>query len=166
MAAAFLHDVTALGSITNLTLLTLGVAGYLLLCRAYSRVALLAASILGGMLIENLLKRGFDRPRPDLVPHGVDVYTASFPSGHAMLSAVVFLTFGAMIASVQTSRWLRAYLLGLAIALSLLIGFSRVYLGVHWPSDVLAGWAVGSGWAALVWLISRSLRRPAGPPPD
>jgi undecaprenyl-diphosphatase len=159
----FMRDLTALGSIGNLFLLSALVIGYLLLRRAYTRVLLLLGSFIGGLILSSVLKSGFERPRPDLVPHGAEVLTASFPSGHAMLSAVVYLTLGAMVASVQTSRALRTYFLAAAMLLTVLIGSSRVYLGVHWPSDVLAGWAAGATWAIVVWLISRSMRRPKAP---
>jgi undecaprenyl-diphosphatase len=111
------------------------------------------------MLLSTALKLGFARPRPDLVPHGVRVYTASFPSGHAMLSAVTYLTLGALLARVQPQRRVKAFLLGLAIALTVLIGMSRVYLGVHWPSDVLAGWCGGAAWASLCWFVALQLQR-------
>ena len=109
--------------------------------------------------LSTLLKIGFDRPRPDLVPHEAIVYTASFPSGHAMLAAVVYLTLGALLARVQPRRLLKLYLLGLAILLTVAVGASRVYLGVHWPTDVVAGWAVGAAWALLCWAAALWLQR-------
>ena len=111
--------------------------------------AVLLVAVGGGVLLSTLLKIGFDRPRPDLVPHGAVVY-ASFPSGHAMLSAVVYLTLGALLARVQPRRLLKLYLLGLAILLTVAVGISRVYLGVHWPTDVVAGWASAPLGAALL----------------
>ncbi|HKH34153.1 MAG TPA: phosphatase PAP2 family protein, partial [Beijerinckiaceae bacterium] len=117
------------------------------------------AAVGGGMLMSTLLKLGFARPRPDLVPHGARVYTASFPSGHAMLSAVTYLTLGALLARVQPRRRIKAFFLGLAILLTIVIGMSRVYLGVHWPSDVLAGWCGGAAWAALCWFVALQLQR-------
>jgi undecaprenyl-diphosphatase len=102
---------------------------------------------------------GFDRPRPDLVPHETTVYTASFPSGHAMLAAVVYLTLGALLVRVQPRRLLKLYLLGLAILLTVAVGASRVYLGVHWPTDVMAGWAIGAAWALLCWAAALWLQR-------
>jgi undecaprenyl-diphosphatase len=155
-----MRDLTALGGMAVLTLLALAVAGYLAFRRAWGQIALLAAAVLGAILLSTLLKSGFDRPRPDLVPHGARVLTASFPSGHAMISAAVYLTLGAMLASVQTGRRLKTYFIALAVILTLLVGASRVYLGVHWPSDVLAGWAAGASWAILVWLAAQQLRRP------
>jgi undecaprenyl-diphosphatase len=105
-------------------------------------------------------KLGFARPRPELVPHGAEVYTHSFPSGHAMLSAVIYLTLGVMLASAQEDRRIKFYVLSLAVLLTVLVGMSRVYLGVHWPSDVLAGWALGASFACLGWLLFR--KRMAG----
>jgi undecaprenyl-diphosphatase len=127
------------------------------------------AAVGGGMLLSTLLKMGFDRPRPDLVPHGALVYTASFPSGHATLSAVVYLTLGALLARVQPRFVLKFYLLGLAIVLTVTVGVSRVYLGVHWPTDVLAGWALGAAWALFCWAAALWLQRRGqveGPGPD
>ena len=155
-----MRDLTALGGIPILLLLTLATAGYLSFRRAWGQIALLAVAVLGALLLSTLLKSGFDRPRPDLVPHGARVLTASFPSGHAMISAAVYLTLGAMLSSVQSGRRLKTYFVTLAVVITLLIGISRVYLGVHWPSDVLAGWAAGASWAILVWLAARQLRRP------
>jgi undecaprenyl-diphosphatase len=110
-------------------------------------------------LLSSGLKELFDRPRPDLVPHAVQVYTASFPSGHAMLSAVAYLTLGALLARVQAQRRVKAYLLGVSVLLAVLIGVSRVYLGVHWPTDVLAGWCVGAAWAMFCWTVALWLQR-------
>ncbi|MCE8017704.1 phosphatase PAP2 family protein [Halomonas sp. MCCC 1A17488] len=153
------RDFTALGGVGVLVVITLGALGYLLLARHY-RAALFASIVVpGGMLLSTLMKMGFDRPRPDLVPHEAMVYTASFPSGHSMMSAVTYLTLAALLIRVQPALRLKAYLLILAILLTLLVGMSRVYLGVHWPTDVLAGWTAGAAWAALCWLVMRWLQR-------
>jgi len=153
------RDITGLGGFGVLTLLTLAAVGYLLLHRKGHTALYLALAIGSGILASTLLKHLFDRPRPDLVPHAQVVYTSSFPSGHSMMSAVVFLTLGALLAGVQSNLRLRAYLLGVAAVLALLVGASRVYLGVHWPTDVLAGWTAGAAWALLCWTIAERLRR-------
>jgi undecaprenyl-diphosphatase len=120
---------------------------------------LVLVAIVGGTLLSHGLKLGFERPRPDLVPHATRVYTASFPSGHAMLSAVTFLTLGALLARAEKSRRVSAFIMTLAIIVTLMVGVSRVYLGVHWPSDVIAGWSVGAAWAALCWFVALQLQR-------
>jgi undecaprenyl-diphosphatase len=112
-----------------------------------------------GFLLSSILKVLFQRPRPELVPHAVYVSTASFPSGHSMLSAVTYLTLGALLARSQAHRRLKAYLILVAVLLTLLVGVSRVYLGVHWPSDVLAGWTAGASWSIICWLAARWLQR-------
>jgi undecaprenyl-diphosphatase len=149
-----MKDITSLGSTAVLTLITIGALGYLLIERKYHAALFLLAAIGGGTLLSTMLKMGFDRPRPDLVAHGAQVYSASFPSGHALMSAVAYLTLGALLARVQPRRRLKLYFLGVAIVLTLLIGISRVYLGVHWPTDVLAGWCLGAAWALSCWLIA------------
>lgn len=144
-------EITALGSTPVLVIVTVAAGGYLALRRDYWRAAALVLAISAARLLSGLLKLGFDRPRPDIVPHLAEVQTLSFPSGHAMMGAVVWLTIGAMLAQAQPTRRLRAYILGIAAAVAFLVGVTRVYLGVHYPTDVLAGWAAGGAWACLWW---------------
>ncbi|HSD34131.1 MAG TPA: phosphatase PAP2 family protein [Alphaproteobacteria bacterium] len=153
------RDVTALGGVTVLAIVTLSSLAYMLMADRPRMALLLAASVIGAQVLSSALKHGFARPRPELVAHEAYVYTASFPSGHSVMAAATYLTLGAMLAQVQTRRRQKAFLLGIAVILVVLVGLSRVYLGVHWPTDVLAGWTVGAGWAALVWLIARVLQR-------
>lgn len=153
------RDITSLGGIPVLTLATLTSAGFLLVVGKRNWALLLVIAVGGGLLLASGLKEFFDRPRPDLVPHAVRVYTQSFPSSHAMLSAVTYLTLGALLARSQPRWGLKAYMLGVAILLTLLIGMSRVYLGVHWPTDVLAGWCAGAAWAMLCWAGALALQR-------
>lgn len=164
------RDLTALGGVAVLTLLSLAVIGYLLLMRSPRAAGLVASSVLGALALSSALKALFGRPRPDLVPHLSHVVTSSFPSGHAMLSAAVFLTLGALLARMQRSLIIKAYILIWALTVTLLVGVSRVYVGVHWPSDVLAGWAAGATWASLCWIAARWLQRRArierGVPPQ
>lgn len=152
-------DLTALGGGPFLTLLTVATAGFLVAARKWGMAVFVVLAIAGGGLAGNLLKWIFVRARPDLVPHLVSVDSASFPSAHAMNSAVTFLTLGVLLGRTQKDRRLKAYLMGIAIFLTLLVGFSRVYLGVHWPTDVIAGWAVGAAWAILASLVAARLQR-------
>ena len=154
-----MRDFTALGGTGVLSAVTLAVVGFLFLTGKRHAAATVAVSVVGGLLLSQALKWGFARPRPDLVPHGQTVYTQSFPSGHAMLSAVVYLTLGALLARTQPRRRVKLYFLAVAGVLTVVVGVSRVYLGVHWPTDVLAGWTVGAGWALLCWLVMLWLQR-------
>lgn len=157
---ALFTEITHLGGTVTLTLATVVVVGLLLFERKHRAATLVLLSVAGGTFISTMTKLGVDRPRPDLVPHLVEVTSPSFPSGHAMLSAVVYLTLGAMLARFEFSRSAtRGYVMAMAIALTLAIGFSRVFLGVHWPSDVLAGWCLGAAWAIVCLLIARVLER-------
>ena len=153
------RDLTALGGVAVLTMVTFAVAGYLLLRRKYGAMWLVIVATGGGLLLSTVLKYFIDRDRPALVEHRSVVYTKSFPSGHSMLSAVVYLTLGSLLARIMPGRVLKLYFLGLAVALTFLIGVSRVYLGVHWPTDVLAGWTGGLVWALICWLVARHLQR-------
>lgn len=153
------RDLTALGGVVVLSFIALVAAGYLMLCRKVKSAVYLVVTVGGGMLLSTLLKTGFDRPRPDLVPHESIVYTASFPSGHSMMAAVVYLTIGASLARLESRVALKLYMLGVAGLLTVVIGISRIYLGVHWPSDVLAGWTAGTTWALLCWAGARVLQR-------
>jgi undecaprenyl-diphosphatase len=150
----FVRDCTALGDAGVLTVITLVVSGFLLLQGKTRVTVLIVVAVAGGMLLSTILKRGFDRPRPELVPHDVRYDSTSFPSGHAMHAAVVYLTLGALLAHVQPERRLKIYVLSVAVLLTALVGCSRVYLGVHWPTDVLAGWAAGAAWALGIWGIA------------
>ena len=152
-------DITALGGTAVLTIVTVAVAGFLIVVRKSATAGFVAASVIGGTAISFGLKAIFARPRPDLVEHLVYVDTSSFPSGHAMNSAVVYLTLGMLLASTQQRHAPRIYLITIAILLTLAVGISRVYLGVHWPSDVIAGWCVGAVWAGLCALAGQWLQR-------
>jgi undecaprenyl-diphosphatase len=152
------RDITALGSILVVVILSGAVAGYLLLLGNRGSAFLLLISVAGGTALNDLLKSIFDRPRPDLVLHSAQVFTSSFPSGHAAVSAVVYLTLGALVARDAPSVAVKIYVMALAIFLVFLIGVSRVFLGVHYPTDVLAGWSIGSAWALICWLAADRLQ--------
>lgn len=144
-------DVTALGSTTLLSILVVLVCGLFLSLRRWREALLLLIASGGGLILTNALKDLFQRDRPPLILHAVPAINASFPSGHATLTATVFLTLGALVAHFAERRRVRVYALAAAVALSVTVGCSRVYLGVHWPTDVLAGWCLGSAWALVWW---------------
>jgi len=153
------RDITALGSPTVLTLLVVATCVLLLLGRRLREALLVIGATASGGLATRLLKLSFDRPRPEFMPQDIYIASASFPSGHAMGSAVVYLTLAALLARVIPSRRLKLYVLFVAATLAVLVGLSRVYLGVHWPSDVLAGWAAGAFWAIGWWVVAWAIDR-------
>ena len=152
------RDITALGSFAGLGIVLLTVVGYLLIDRKRAAAWLMLAAVLGGVTMNSLLKTGFARPRPDFIEPAAQVFTASFPSGHAALSAITYLTLSALLARTTRSRSLRIYFVTTGIVLTLLVGMSRVYLGVHYPTDVLAGWCIGAAWALGCWAVMMRLQ--------
>lgn len=153
------RDATALGGLGWLLFFTLVIAGYLWLEGKHRLAWFLLAATLSGVAVSHLLKLAFARPRPSVVPHLSHVMTSSFPSGHSMLSAVVYLTLGALVAAAVPERRLKVYVLLVAVLVTLVVGASRVYLGVHYPTDVLAGWLAGLVWALVCWLAARWLQQ-------
>lgn len=152
------RDVTALGSFTVLAILITVVVVHLFLIGRRRTGWFLTASVIGGTLLSSGLKSLYDRPRPDLT--GVArVFTTSFPSGHATVSAVVYLTLGALLAEMAESRGQKILYLGSAVLLTVMVGLSRVYLGVHYPTDVLAGWSIGAGWALACAMLAHLYRQ-------
>jgi undecaprenyl-diphosphatase len=154
-----MRDLTALGSTVVLLIFTGAVAVFLAVRRQSHALALVLVSTGGGFFLAHVLKLVFARPRPDLVPHLALVSSSSFPSGHSMFSAVVYLTLGALLSRLVEERTLKAYFLGVACFLTFVVGLSRVYLGVHYPTDVLAGWSAGLAWALLCWMVASYLQR-------
>jgi undecaprenyl-diphosphatase len=152
------RDLTALGGVALLSLVTAAVGGYLALHRKYHALIFLVCAVGGGLLVSTLLKNAFDRPRPQVVPHLSIIATSSFPSGHSMLSAVTYLTLGGLLARLSPRQVEKVYFLGVALLLTGLTGFSRLLMGVHWPTDVLGGWAAGLVWSLLCWLTVRYLQ--------
>jgi undecaprenyl-diphosphatase len=152
------RDATALGGMGWLVLATGGVAGFLVLVDKPKMAIFLVTSTISGFVLSLILKTSFDRPRPDIVSHLSYVYTSSFPSGHSMLAAVVYLTLGGLVAEVVERPLLKIYVIFIALTITIIVGVSRVYLGVHYPTDVLAGWIAGLVWATICSLLGRWLQ--------
>jgi undecaprenyl-diphosphatase len=151
-------EVTTLGGTAVILVVLLFAVGYLALEGRHGAAALVIVASAGGGLLSLGLKQVFARGRPDVVPHLITVQSLSFPSGHSMATAVIYLTLGALLARFAIRRRSRIYVLGLALTVTCLVGITRIYLGVHYPSDVLAGWAAGLAWALVCWLVARYLQ--------
>jgi undecaprenyl-diphosphatase len=149
-----MRDITALGGSTVITLLTLILLGFLTLQKEYRSAVLIATAYTGGFILVVVLKFIIARERPDIVPHLIIENTPSFPSGHSTMSAVIYLSLAASLAHTQTKTKARLYIIFVALVFTLLIGVSRIYLGVHYPSDVLAGWLIGLAWASFCWFVA------------
>jgi undecaprenyl-diphosphatase len=157
-----LLDLTAIGGSTVLGLVVLAIAGFLVLQTRYRTALFIVTTAASGEILNEVLKNVFRRPRPTVVPHLRDVVSTSFPSGHAMESAIIYLTLGAMLMRVAERRLTKAYILTMAVLVTFLVGVSRVYLGVHYPTDVIGGWIFGFAWASLCWLIAQRYERQTG----
>jgi undecaprenyl-diphosphatase len=153
------RDATALGGTFVLVLVTALVAGFLAIEKRYHIMWFVLISTLGGLAASSALKEFFDRPRPDVVPHLSHVHTSSFPSGHSMLAAVVYLTLASLLVRLVDQKRLKVYILGSALLITVLVGVSRVFVGVHYPTDVLAGWSAGLCWATLCSVVARWLQQ-------
>jgi undecaprenyl-diphosphatase len=157
-----LLDLTAIGGSTVLGLVVLSVIGFLLLQTRYWTALFVTVTAMSGEVLTIAMKAAFNRPRPSIVPQLRAVFSTSFPSGHAMESAIVYLTLGAILMRVAESRLTKAYIMGIAMLLTMLVGVSRVYLGVHYPTDVIGGWIIGFVWASICWLIAQRFERTTG----
>ena len=161
MASAMM-DLTALGGPTVIGFAVLAIVGFLVVQSRYWTALFILITALSGELVSYALKGLFFRPRPDVVPHLREAFSTSFPSGHAMQSAIIYLTLGAMLMRISERRLTKIYCCTMAMTLTGLVGLSRVYLGVHYPTDVLAGWIVGLFWASLCWLVAQHYEVRAG----
>lgn len=157
-----LLDLTALGSTTVLMLIVVAVCGFLLLQTHYRPALVVLVAGASAELLNSVLKHLFMRPRPEVVPYLRSVASTSFPSGHAMESAIVYLTLGAMLMRVAERRPTKIYCMAVAVIMTLLVGVSRVCLGVHYPTDVIAGWAFGFMWACVCWLVAQQFESRPG----
>lgn len=155
------EEVSALGGVAPITALAVAVSGGLLLGRRRRAAALVAVSWAGALTLSEGLKRVFKRRRPPKAYQVGVGSNASFPSGHTLLSSVVYFTVGAVLARALTSIRMKTYVLGASVATALGVGASRVYLGLHWANDVVGAWGLGSAWAMLCWMILGEPPRPA-----
>jgi len=152
-------DITALGGISVLGLFALIVVLFLLSQRKWLSSLLLTLGLAGGVALSEGLKAIFERERPPATMQAVETINASFPSGHALLSTVFYLSLAVMLTRAFPRRRFKAFVLGVGMTLALLVGLTRIYLGAHWASDVFAGWAVGAAWAMMLWLVSYAVAR-------
>lgn len=148
---------SALGSGVVTGLIVLVVTGYFLLAGHWRYAGLMVACSVGGGLVISLLKGLFERPRPTVVTHIDPPGGLSFPSGHSTISAALYLTLAVLIARTLERRRLRVYVVAVGVGMMLLVGITRIYLGVHYPTDVLAGWTVGITWALICGTVVRQL---------
>ncbi|RDJ22323.1 PAP2 family protein [Bosea caraganae] len=144
-----MRDVSGLGSFVGLGMMTICATLTLWLCGFRHLAVGLALSVIAATLVSTGLKIAIGRERPDIVEHSALTFTASFPSGHAFLSAVTLLSIAGFIGLASRRRDITRVCLWLAWFMIVMIGISRVYLGVHWPTDVLAGWCLGVAWSSL-----------------
>ena len=156
---AVVRDITALGSAVVLIIMTLLILGFLWISGRVRIAAMIAVATVGGQALNLGLKHAFARERPDAALHLVEVSSTSFPSGHSMASSIFYLTMGVLLARTASRRREKTYFVGAAILITFLIGFSRVYLGVHYPTDVVAGWSAGTAWALICWFVADWLGR-------
>jgi undecaprenyl-diphosphatase len=147
------RDVTSLGGTVVLGMIIFVVEGYLLLAREFAAAWLIAIAVLGGLALNNLLKLVIARPRPAVIAHGAPHYTKSFPSGHAAMSAITYLTIGALLTQTHPPFVTGLFIPAVATFLTFAVGVSRIYLGVHYPTDILGGWCVGAAWSMLCWQV-------------
>ncbi|WP_394688221.1 phosphatase PAP2 family protein [Hoeflea sp.] len=159
-------EVTAIGGFPLIMLTLAGVAGFFIVTKHYGAALYAVLSVGSGALLSQTLKQYYGRPRPDLVDHLDTVHTLSFPSGHALVTTVAYLTLASIVIGFLDNRRARIYVLAVAVLVAVIVGVSRVYLGVHWPSDVAAGWALGAAWASLSWLIVHVLTLRKAPDPQ
>lgn len=152
-------DLTSLGGIAVLGLFAVIVVLFLILQRKRLSALLLVLGLAGGVALSEGLKAFFGRDRPPAAWQAVETINASFPSGHALLSAVFYLSIGVMLTRAFPKRRFKAYVLGVALLLTLIVGLTRVYLAAHWATDVLAGWSVGAAWAMALWLVAYAVQR-------
>lgn len=152
------RDFTALGGYGVLITITVLVTTFLHLERRPARAHFVVVAVVAAYTVSMMLKAIIARPRPHIVPWLSYVHSSSFPSGHSMMSAVVYLSLGLMLSDLTTRRMVKVFVIVAPLTISASIGFSRVYMGVHYPTDVVAGWWLGIAWSLACWLAVRRWR--------
>ncbi|MBI1686424.1 phosphatase PAP2 family protein [Caulobacter hibisci] len=153
-----LTETSALGGVTVLAGITAVTAGGLAISGKRREALLTVGVFTGALVLSEGLKNLFKRSRPPAEYRAAEAVNESFPSGHALLSAATFISLGILFAQGARSTALRTFGLTVGAATAAAVGFSRIFLGVHWTNDVLGGWAAGSAWAATCWLAGRRRR--------
>lgn len=148
-----MRDITSLGGTTLIIFATTATVLWFFQLGQKGKAALMALTVITSSALNNTLKQFFDLPRPDIFPHGTLVSSMTFPSGHTFTGAVTYLTIAFLIYQLEIKPQLKIFAFCTAIFVSFWIGISRLYLGVHWPSDVIASWILALGWCALCWMI-------------
>lgn len=150
-----LRDFMGLGGIGVLVLFIAGGLGILWLAARRREAWWFLGGVIGAFIIASVMKRLIGRPRPELIPHETYVFTASFPSGNTLMATVVWLLLAFALADAVGRRAVRDYAVFGALVIAALVGVARVYMGVHWPSDVIEAWGIGIAW---VWLLRLGMR--------
>jgi undecaprenyl-diphosphatase len=153
------RDITGLGGTATITLLVSAVVGFLCIGERWRAALFVVVSVLGGLAISLILKELYERPRPDMFEHRSHVHTPSFPSGHSTNSAIAYFTMAVLLAKLVDRPLLKGYIFFVGLLVPVLVGISRVFVGVHWPTDVIAGWTIGLAWGLLVWAAATWLQR-------
>jgi undecaprenyl-diphosphatase len=156
---AIMVEITALGTGAVVMMIVAVAALFLVLTQHKYSAVLLLASTAGGIVLDGVLKLGFNRPRPSIFVPEVHTVSSSFPSGHAMSAAIVYTTVAYLAARLHRRTWARWLVMMTAFIVITLISFSRLYLGVHYPSDVLAGIAIGLAWAGFCMAILEAIQK-------
>lgn len=157
-----LHDLTALGGVGVLTLTVVVATIFLWVNGRRRHAAVLLGTVGAATVVGELIRSSYHRARPDLLAYGDYFSESSFPSGHSNIATVVWMTLALIVASLERSRVGKVTAFAAGGFISLTAGAARVYFGVHWPSDVLGGWILGSSWALAAWIALGAWKKGPG----
>lgn len=156
-----MRDITSLGGVTLLVIITVLSVIVLLAHSRKAQALVMAICVPLAQLSSGLFKDLYERSRPSFAIYGDLPTSMSFPSGHSTVAAATYFVLAVIVSSLEAKRSMKILAFAVAALLSLMIGFSRIYLGVHWPSDVIAGWCLGAAWALIAAVALRLLRQTA-----